>query len=212
MLLSFSGKDSLAAWLYLKEHNFEVVPYFCYSVPHLSFDDEMIEYYEDKMQTRIYRILHPASYAMLSNLAWMPPDAAPAVLRMQIPNNVDWAFVERQLIEAEKMRPDTFTAVGIRAKDNLMRNRLVHQMGPLGLKHRRYWWAVWDFTMDDTIGIIRKHGLKLSRAYSIWGATGDIWDYPVLIALRDQEPADYAKIVQMFPLIEAELFRYERVQ
>ena len=62
VMLSFSGKDSLAAWLYLVEHDFEVIPYWCYSVPGLSFDDEMIEYYEQAMSTKIYRFLHPGSY------------------------------------------------------------------------------------------------------------------------------------------------------
>jgi len=212
VLLSFSGKDSLSAWLYLRDHNFEVIPYWCYSVPGLSFDVDMIAYYEDYFQTKIYRFLHPASYNLLGGLCWEPPDAAPAILRMGIPRGIDYAFLERKIIDAEGLRPDTFTAVGIRAKDNLMRNRLVHQMGPLGLKHRRYWWAVWDFSMDDVMAIIRKHGVKLSRAYSIWGSTGDIWDYPILKVLKEKEPADFAKIKEMFPLIEAEFFRYEGVK
>lgn len=211
-LLSFSGKDSLAAWLYLREHDFEVIPYWCYSVPGLSFDDEMISYYEDRMQTKIYRFLHPASYSLLYSLCWQPPDTVAPLLRMRIPRDVNFAFIESHMIEVLGLRPDTFTAVGIRARDNLMRNRLVHQMGPLGLKRRRYWWAVWDFSLDDVMAIIRKHGLKLSRAYSIWGATGDIWDYPILKTLQEKEPADFAKIVQMFPLIEAEFFRYEGVK
>lgn len=211
-LLSFSGKDSLAAWLYLREHDFEVIPYWCYSVPGLSFDDEMIQYYEDYFQTHIYRFLHPASYGLLYALAWQPPDTVAPILRMRIPRNVDFAYIERQIIETLGLREDTFTAVGIRARDNLMRNRLVHQMGPLGLRRRRYWWAVWDFSLDDVLGIIRRHGVKLSRAYSIWGATGDIWDYRILKTLQEKEPADFARIVEMFPLIQAELFRYEQVR
>ena len=212
VILSFSGKDSLAAWLYLREHGFDVVPYWCYSVPGLSFEDEMIEYYETAMQCKIYRFLHPASYGLLSGLCWQPPDAVSAMLGMRLPRGIDYAFIEGQIQEAESLAPETFTAVGIRAKDNLMRNRLVHQMGPLGLKHRRYWWAVWDFSMDSVMAIIRKNGLKLSRAYSIWGATGDIWDYPALKALKEKEPADFSKIEQMFPLIGAEFYRYEGVK
>jgi hypothetical protein len=212
VLLSFSGKDSLAAWCYLVEHDFEVIPYWCYSVPGLSFDDEMLAYYEDKFKTHIYRFLHPASYHMLAACAWQPPDAVAAVLSLDIPTHVDYAAIERQVIDFTGMRADTFTAVGIRAADNLMRNRLVHQMGPLGLKHRRYWWAVWDFGIDDVLATIRRHGLKLSRAYRIWGATGDIWTYPVLKILKEQCPADYAKIQAVFPLIDLEMFRYEGVQ
>lgn len=212
VLLSFSGKDSLAAWCYLLEHGFEPIPYWCYIVPGLSYDDEMIAYYENHFHTHIYRFLHPAGYSLLRGLSYQPPDAAPAVLRLDIPAGIDFAFIERQIIDALSLRPDTFTAVGIRAADNLMRNRLVHQMGPLGLKHRRYWWAVWDFSLDDTMGMIRRYGLKLSRAYSIWGSTGDILDYPILKIMKEKAPEDYQKVLQMFPMIDVEMFRYEKVQ
>ena len=62
VLLSFSGKDSLAAWLFLVERGFDVIPYFCYVVPHLSYDDEVLDYYEKFFKTKIYRFLHPVSY------------------------------------------------------------------------------------------------------------------------------------------------------
>lgn len=212
VILSFSGKDSLAAWLYLREHDFEVIPYWCYMVPHLSFDDEMLAYYEDYFKTPIYRFLHPAAYNLLSGICWQPPDTVASILGMGIPRNLTYTTLESMIIGSRKLRPDTFTAVGIRASDNLMRNRLVHQMGPLGLKKRRYWWAVWDFHIADIMAIIHKHGAKLSKAYQIWGATGDILDYPILKVLKENAPADFAKVAQMYPLIEAELFRYEGVR
>jgi len=40
LLLSFSGRDSLAAWLYLRENGFELIPYWCYTVPGLSYDEQ----------------------------------------------------------------------------------------------------------------------------------------------------------------------------
>ena len=124
----------------------------------------------------------------------------------------DFAFLEQEIRDAEGLSSLTFSAVGIRAKDNLMRHRLVYQMGALGLKKRRYWWCVWDFSIDETMGIIRRHGAKLSRAYEIWGATGDILTYNFLRNLKDKAPADFAKVKQMYPLIDAELYRYESVK
>lgn len=211
VLLSFSGKDSLAAWLYLHENGFEVIPYWCYMVPGLSFDVEMIEYYQDFFKTKIYRFLHPAAYHLLYGLCFQPPDLVSTILKMDL-QKIDYAFLESRVIEYEGLRPDTFTAVGIRAADNMMRHRLVHQMGPLGLKHRRYWWAAWDFKIDDVMEIIRRHGAKLPKSYAIWGATGDILHYRYLKILRDQAPADYEKVLQMYPLIDIEIFRYEGVQ
>lgn len=61
ILLSFSGgKDSIAMWLYLREH-FEIIPYFLYWVPGLSFVEESMAYYEDFFDTEIVKCLTPYS-------------------------------------------------------------------------------------------------------------------------------------------------------
>jgi len=211
VLLSISGKDSLAAWLFLREHNFSVIPYFCYSVPGLSYDVDWIGYLEDYFDTSIYRFLHPASAMLFSQFCYQPPERVGTLARMGL-IKYDFAFLEGEIKQAEGLPATTYSAVGIRAKDNLMRNRLVHQMGPVGIKRRRYWWAVWDFSMDDTMGMIHKHGAKLSRAYEIWGATGDVMDYSMLLTMREKSPADFEKVLQMYPLIDIEFFRYEQVE
>jgi hypothetical protein len=62
LLLSFSGRDSLAMWLWLREQGFELIPYWCYTVPHLSYDDEMLDYYERYFGVH-YCLPHPRTYA-----------------------------------------------------------------------------------------------------------------------------------------------------
>ena len=211
VLLSISGKDSLAAWLFLREHGFRVIPYFCYSVPGLSYDMEWVGYLEKFFKTSIYKFLHPSSESLFRQYCYQTPERVGTIARMGL-HDYDFAFLESEIRDAEGLSPLTFSAVGIRAKDNLMRHRLVYQMGALGLKKRRYWWCVWDFSIDETMGIIRRHGAKLSRAYEIWGATGDILTYNFLRSLKEKSPADFAKVKQMYPLIDAELYRYESVK
>jgi hypothetical protein len=211
VILSLSGKDSLAAWLFLRENKFDVIPYFCYSVPGLSYDVEWINYLSKKLKTKIYRFLHPASASLFSNYCYQSPERVGTVARVGL-QEYDFTYLESEIRDAESLSPLIYSAVGIRAKDNLMRHRLVHQMGPLGMKKRRYWWAVWDFSHDDTMAIIRRHGIKLSRAYEIWGATGDVLTYNFLKLLSQKSPQDFEKVRQMYPLIDAEIFRYEQVK
>jgi hypothetical protein len=46
VLLGFSrGKDSLAAWLAMREHGIDVVPYHLYSIPGLRFVDDSIAFF-----------------------------------------------------------------------------------------------------------------------------------------------------------------------
>ncbi len=71
VLLAFSrGKDSIAAWLALREHGVEVVPYHLYSIPGLTFVDESLKVFEDFFDTKIIDLPHPALYR------WLTRDAA----------------------------------------------------------------------------------------------------------------------------------------
>ncbi len=63
VILSFSaGKDSLAAWLLLRELGFDVVPVYKWLVPGLLFVERSLAYYESFFGTRIRRYPHPSFY------------------------------------------------------------------------------------------------------------------------------------------------------
>jgi hypothetical protein len=47
------GKDSLAAWLYLRRFFKKIVPFHCCGVPHLSFVDQSLDYYDGWFGTRV---------------------------------------------------------------------------------------------------------------------------------------------------------------
>lgn len=213
LILSFSGKDSLAMWLFLRDHNFEVIPYFCYTVPGLSFDDEMIAYYEQFFGQTIYRIPHPYFYSMLEAGALQDPDTRRILASMRLVK-FDWVDIENSIAQQHSLGSggQYFSAVGIRSADNLMRRRLVDQMGPLGFKKRRYYWAIWDWKISDVKEKIRKSGAKISRRYSIWGSTGDSVDYNFIRLLKNQYPEDYRRVLEFFPLVDIEIFRYEQVK
>lgn len=68
LLLSFScGKDSLAMWLWLREtKQVEIIPYFLYWVPGLSFVERALDYYEQVFGQRITRLPHPLFYDLLT--------------------------------------------------------------------------------------------------------------------------------------------------
>jgi hypothetical protein len=211
LILSFSGKDSLATWLFLRDRGFELIPYFCYSVPGLAIDEEMIVYYEKFFKTTIYRLPHPLFYEQLSWLAFQTPDTARIINSMHL-KTYDWAFIEEILGNQNGLGGRYFSAVGIRAADNLMRNRMVHQMGPLGFKRRSYYWAIWDYKIADVMETIHKAKVKLPKHYQIWGSTGDSIDYTALKYLKDNHPADYQRFLDYFPLVDIEIFRYEKVK
>jgi hypothetical protein len=209
LLLSFSGRDSLAAWLYLRDH-FELVPYWCYTVPGLSYDEQMLEYYERELGCRIIRLPHPRTYELLRSGAWQPLENWRVLHYSQLPH-ITFADIESRLAAQFGLGENYLCAVGIKAADNLMRLRLIRQMGPIGTKRRRYYYAVWDWKTADVSECIQRAGLKLPRCYRYWGSTGDGIEYEWLRYLRDNLPADYQKVLDLFPLADLELYRYEHV-
>lgn len=209
ILLSFSGgKDSIAMWLYLREH-FEVVPYFLYWVPGLSFVEESMAYYEDFFDTEIIRLPHPLFYKLLREYAYQPPEAVAALASLQL---VDFDFADVDDILANEYDLGLpFTAIGMRMKDNIDRRNMITQKGVLGTGRRRYYYAIWDWDVNQVSNAILAANCKLSKEYKYWGRTLAAFDYQYLKPLSVHFPEDFARIQQWFPLIDLELFRYEQV-
>ena len=68
-ILAFStGKDSIAAWLQMRKYFKRIIPYYCYTVPGLTFVEESLKYYEDFFGTHICRLPHRSLARMLRNL------------------------------------------------------------------------------------------------------------------------------------------------
>lgn len=211
LLLSFSGRDSLAMWLWLRDQGFELIPYWCYTVPGLSYDDEMIDYYERYFGCSILRLPAPETYRLLSAGAWQPPRASALLDHMDLVH-YGWSDIEDMLAERFDLPATYLSAVGMKAADNLMRLRLIRQMGPIGTRRRHYYYAIWDWKTANVKASLAAHDAKLPRCYLYWGSTGDGIEYRWLRYLKDNLPDDYQRVLDVFPLAEAELFRYEQVK
>lgn len=209
LLLSFSmGKDSLAMWLYLREH-FQIIPYFLYWLPGLSFQADALAYYEDFFGCHIRRLPHPLFYGWLANGLYMPPTQWAWLYAQNL-----WRF---ELSDVDDLlalncgldRP--YTALGFRKADNLDRYRLIKQLGAVAPRDgkRRYYYAVWDWNVEQVAGIINRHKVKLPVDYQYWGRTIAALHYQYLAPMKQHCPDDFAKFLDWFPLIEADFYRWE---
>lgn len=213
MLFSFSmGKDSLAAWLWLRDEapELELIPYFLYWCPGLSFVENNLAYYEELLGRHILRVPHPLFYRMLRSLAYQPPERVGRILALDLPD-FDYADIDNLLAQDCGLSADVFCVVGMRAADNLQRLRLIRQMGPLGFRRRRYYYPIWDWKIGQVADAIIGHDVALPAEYWRWGRTLTAFDYQYLKPLKETYPQDYERILFWFPLLEAEMFRYEAI-
>ena len=208
ILMSFScGKDSIAAWLAIRDKFPNIVPFYMQLIPDLEFVDESLAYYEKAFGCKILKLLHPSLYRMLNYAVWQPPDRLRFLDAANIPM-FDYDMLNEMIIEDQGLPDHTFVCAGVRAADSPNRRSAINQYGAINWK-RRYFYPVWDMVKDELISLISSSGIKLPVDYRLFGRSFDGIDYRFLKPLKDNFPRDYQRILEWFPLAELELMRYE---
>lgn len=208
ILLSFScGKDSIAAWLVLREH-FEIVPYYLWLIPELEFIEDSLAYYEQFFGQHIIRLPHPSFYRMLNNFVYQTPERVSVIRAANFPNfNYDDIA---QIVAGLNNMTDAFVATGIRAADSPNRRSAINRHGPINW-NRRSFYPIWDMNLEQLVNVLTQAQVKLSVEYEYFGRSFDGIDYRFLAGIKKHFPSDYTKIIEWFPMAELELFRYERI-
>lgn len=214
VFLQFStGKDSICSWLRLREYGkFEIVPYFMYWFPGLSWQEEALAYYEEWFGQRILRLPHPLFHQHLADMLYQPPERIGQLVAWDF---IKWDFSDLENVLAEEhgiADRNPYTAVGFRGADNIDRRNLIIQKGAVGSGRRRYFFPIWEYNVEDVSRIIHQVGIKLPADYAYWGRTIGAWDYQFIKPISQRFPEDYQKIIKFWmPLIDLELFRHDVV-
>lgn len=208
VLLAFSrGKDSIAAWIALRDAGIDVRPFYLYSIPGLmNFEAESLRYFEDVFATPIPVYPHPGLYRQLRNLVFQPPDRWPVIAAAQLPN-LTHETVNAGVRADYGLPADTWVADGVRAADSIVRRGAIARHGafrPGTLKVS----PIWDHTKAETMALISGAGITLPIDYQWWGRSFDGLDYRFLGPLAEHAPDDFARILAWFPLADLELFRH----
>lgn len=206
ILLAFScGKDSIGAWLECRRHFRRIVPFYMYTVPGLEFVERALAYYEDWFGERIYRVPHPSLYRMLNALVFQPPERCEAIESMGF-IEIDYTYWHGELRSQLGLGPECYTASGVRAVDSPQRMIAMKRHGAINHKKRQFF-PVWDWRKDRLLTEIRDAGVKLPPDYRMFGRSFDGVDYRFLAPIKEHYPRDYARILDWFPLADAEIER-----
>ena len=208
-LLAFStGKDSIAAWLAIRENFDEVVPYYLYSIPDLEFVNESLDYYERFFGVKITRLPHPSLHRWINYKVFQPPERCACIAQARLPMH-EYIDIQAAMCDKFNLKNDTLVADGVRAADSPMRRVAISSHGPISYNQLKYH-PVWDWRKRDLLECFNKHNIKLPIDYKIWGRSFDGIDLRFLLPLKKHLPNDYKKVLEWFPMVELEIFRYER--
>ena len=209
-LLAFScGKDAVAAWLAIREHFDEVIPYYLYLVPDLEFVNESIDYYERYFGVKITQLPHPSLHRMLNNFVAQPPQNVNVILDAMLPD-FDYIDIQIEMWRRFDLDDDTLVADGVRAADSPMRRISIQRHGSISFNLLKYH-PIWDWKKADLIKCFRKHNVKLAQDYKIFGRSFDGIDLRFLYPIKQHFPRDYQKILEIFPMADLEIFRWEQL-
>lgn len=210
VLLAFStGKDSIAAWLQMREHFPHIIPYYCYCVPGLEFVEESLKYYEDFFGEKILRVPHRALWNWLGAGTFQPPRHIKVIEESNAPVYDD-TLLGDIIRAAGNLPPAAYAGVGVRMADSPMRRISIKQHGAINHNGKMFY-PVFDWRKADLLDAFRRSGVKLPIDYKLFGRTFDGLDYRFLAPIKKHFPRDWQKILEWFPLAEAEIFRREKM-
>lgn len=213
VMLSFSrGKDAWGVWCAIKD-KIDFVPfhYYC-GPPDLEFIQESLAYAEKKMGKRIINLPAPAMYNLLSpeGCVAQPPHRVLPLLMLDL-HPFTFEDVQNAAIAKAGLPDTTFTALGVRAKDSARRALFFKTHGPIS-ETRKKFYPIWDWDKQKLLSELKRHDVKLPIDYTLFGRSFDGLYYMYLAKIRDTFPRDYQKILDYFPFIDMEIYRYEKRQ
>lgn len=206
VLLAFSrGKDSVAAWLALRDAGVAVVPYHMYSVPGLDFVARDLARWSEYFGQEIIDLPHPSVYRWLNNLTFQAPENCAIIEAAQMPTpSYDDILA---LLREDLGMPGAWVADGVRAADSPVRRLSMATHGVRKAKSRKVS-VVWDWRVAEVRDRIAAEGLTLGPDYDWFGRSFDGIDYRFLAPLKEHAPDDYQRVLDWFPLAELELVRH----
>lgn len=206
VLLAFSrGKDSVAAWLALREAGVVVVPYHMYLVPNLVFVAESLTYFERVFGVRIVNIPHPSLYRALNNFVFQSPERLAVIEAAELPDVscellVDW-------LREDYAEPGSWVADGVRAADSPVRRLSMATHGVRKAASGKVS-VVWDWRKAHVMDAIESAGIRLPVEYEWFGRSFDGLDARFLGPLKEHAPDDYQRVLDWFPLADLDLMRH----
>ncbi|MHB8397321.1 MAG: adenine nucleotide alpha hydrolase family protein [Candidatus Limnocylindrales bacterium] len=208
VLLAFSGgKDSVAAWIALREHFTRVIPFHCASVPHLGFVDRALDYYERAFDTPILRYMHEECLGALHDLVFQPLADEQSILWLDIWEYDKLAIAE--MVRSAQGVPDAWSAYGIALTDSIERRaKVADGAGRFDASMRFY--PCWNWSRKQILSTIADKGIKLGEAYLL--ANRSFCGIPTARHIERMEalfPADFERVETMFPFVRAVIARNE---
>ena len=203
-----TGKDSLSCAVICRNLGVEYIPFYFYLCPDLEFVEKSIVLYERVLGIKIIQIPHPVLYDFLRHQDFQPPKMIQYLADQKLPKLTfeDLIFCYLESIVDHR---EYYDVVGMRASESFNRRKFFEKHAGVDHKERKIY-PIWNWNKSDVLQYLTDNKIPLSDDYAIWNRSYDGMKYQFLFGVKKHYPNDWLKLLEYFPLLEAELFRYEQ--
>lgn len=206
--LGFStGKDSVCCATILKKLKVKFIPFYFYQCPDLTFVNQTIKMYEEIFEVHIIQLPHPMLYDRLRHQDFQTPAMIEYLQEYEIPK-LTFEDLIYTYLESKNDYKLYYDVVGLRAAESFNRRKIFEKEGYFNHKKRKIF-PIADWKKHDVIDYLNYNKIPLSNDYKIWDRSFDGLKYQFTIGLKKYYPEDYEKLLEYYPLLDLELFRYE---
>lgn len=199
VIVGFSGgKDSIVTLDLCFKYFKNVVPFFMYLVPDLSFQEKQLKWYENKYNTEIVRIPHFECSNFLKYGSFTLADW-----------NVDIVGVNDTYEYLRQKTGIHWIAAGERCADSIVRNAMIKKSGSIDYQRGRFYpLAYWK--KQEVLHYIKMKKLYLSPEQKSIGFSFRSLAGSELAVIKELYPQDYEKILKVYPFAGAGVERFEK--
>jgi hypothetical protein len=204
-----TGKDSIAAWIALRDAGFEVVPVYKEVIPNLSFIDNVIKAHEKYFGTEVIKVPYKGLFQILHDKYGGFDDNA----------NLDLMLTKEKLSTSYTMKDDfndfilgftgcSVAIIGVKASDSIHRRTNFIMSGPYNAKQRMYS-LCWRLAKNAPLRIIMNAKCPLPRYYLFLGRSPELLFDSEYWFIKKYFPQDWDTICKYLPDAELRVKAYE---
>jgi hypothetical protein len=205
-----TGKDSVVGLDMLLKAGIEPIPIYFYCVPGLQFIENNLKLYEDYFGIKIVRLPHPMFYDYVNYFCWQPYDRS-VTLNRNAYLKMTFAKFIRGYFNAMKIKDVEYDCNCMKMADIINRRLLLSKRPDID-DEKKIIYLTKYLTNTECFNYIKDNNIPLTDDYKIWGRSWDGLKYDYTMGVKKYYPEDYELIKEYFPLIDAEILRYELVK